>query len=446
MKSFIASFSLMIMFAMPAVLLAEENPAGLSLNESISIALKGNYSLLSEEEKLNASEAGVGEAVSAFLPKLDVSETFMRSDNPVSVFGSKLNQRRFTASDFAIDSLNNPSPINDYNFRVQVIQPLFNGGKEAVGLKRARLSLVSAKMTLERARMETVYEVAQAYWGVALAGEYVKVAEMAMESTGEHLKLAQAIFGQGMLIGSEVLLAKVHMAEVKEMLIKARNREATAKAALNRLLGREQETPFVVSERLEYREFTGGITELREEALKQRPDLEGMSANVRNKDEGIRLAKTGYLPNLNLIGRYDLDTEDLSGNGGDSYTVMGQLTWNVFDGLMTTSKVQEASAQRNAAAHMYDGMREGVLFEVRKAYNDLDEARQRIEVSGEAVKEGEEGLRIIKKRFGAGMARTIDVLDAETALTRARTNRVQALYDYNVAVSALKLAVGRKEY
>ncbi len=446
MKSVIASLSLMIMIALPAVLRADEGPAALTLDESISIALKNNYTLRAEGEKLKASEAGVSEASSAFLPKLDVSETFMRSDNPVNVFGSKLNQRRFTASDFAIDSLNNPSPINDYNFRVQVIQPLFNGGKELVGLRRAKLSHETAKMSFDRARMETVYEVVQAYWGVALAGEYKKVAETAMKSTVEHLKLAEALYKQGMLIGSEVLLAKVHMADVKEMQIKAGNREATAKAALNRLLGREQETPFVVSETLEYREFPGDLKGLQDEALKDRPDLAGMSVNVRNMDEGVRMAKTDYLPNLNIIGRYDIDTEDLSGNGGESYTVMGQLTWNIFDGLMTTNKVREASAKRNSAAHIYDGMREGVLFEVRKAYGDLEEAGQRIEVSGAAVKEGEEGLRILKKRFEAGMAKTIDVLDAETALTRARTNSVQALYDYNVAAAALKLAVGRKEY
>lgn len=435
-----------MIFALPGISRAEDVAAPITLDESVRIALKNNYSMLAEGEKLKASEAGVGEASSAFLPKLDLSETFMRSDNPVSVFGSKLNQRRFEASDFAIDKLNDPSPINDWGFRAQVIQPLFNGGKELVGLKRAKLSLESAKMTHERARMETVYEAVQAYWGVALAGEYVRVADMAMKSTEEHLKLAQSFYGQGMLIGSEVLLAKVHLADVKEMLIKARNREATAKAALNTILARPQDTPVTVSERLEYREFTGSLAELQEEALKDRPDLEGMSSDVRNMDEGIRMAKTDYLPNLNLIGRYDIDTKDFAGHGGDSYTLMGVASWNIFDGFMTTSKVREASAKRNAASYMMDGMREGVLFEVRKAFYDLDEARQRIEVSSAAVAEGEEGLRIINKRFGAGMAKTLDVLDAETALTRASTNSVQALYDYNVAVAALKLAAGRKEY
>jgi outer membrane protein len=439
-----ASLTLLIILAAPPASRAEDIPARLKLSDAIDTALKNNLSLLSEGEKLKATEAGVGEAASAFLPKANISETFVRSDNPVTVFGSKLNQRGFQQSDFAINSLNNPDPVNDFNFRVQVIQPLFNGGKEYLGVKRAKLSLESAKMTHERARMETVYETVQGYWGVALAADYVKVSEMAEKSTEEHLKLAQSLSGQGMLIGSEVLLAKVHLAEVQEMLIKAKNSEATAKAALNRILGRPQDTPFEITDELEYRAFSGGLADLQAEALKQRPDLEGMSMDVRNMDEGVSLAKTDYLPDLNLIGQYDRDSQDAFGHGGDSYTLMGRITWNVFDGFLTTNKVREARAQRNAAAYMYDAMREGVLFEVRKAYNDLEEARQRMKVSSEAVKEGEESLRIIRKRFGAGMAKTLDVIDAETALTRARTNDAQTLYDYNVAAAALRLAVGRK--
>jgi outer membrane protein len=431
---------------LPAAVLAEEGTAPLTLSEALGIALRNNHALLSEGEKLKAAHAGVGEASSAFMPKVDVSETYTRSDNPVAVFGSKLNQRRFTASDFAIDSLNNPPPISDWNFRVQVVQPLFNGGKELVGVKRAKLSFESAKMAEERARMETVYQTVQAYWGVALAGEYVNVAEAAMKSTEDHLRLAESLYSQGMLIGSEVLLAKVHLADVKEMLIKAKNREATAKAALNTILARPQETVFALADRLEYREFGGGLKELQDEALKDRPDLASMETGVRNMEEGVTMAKTDYLPNINLVGRYDLDTRNIFGHGGDSYTLMGQLTWNVFDGLLTTNKVRQANAEKNAAAHQYEGMKDAVLFEVRKASYDLDEARQRIDVSKAAVTEGEEGLRIIKRRFEAGMAKTLDVLDAETALTRARTNSVQALYDYNVAIAALKLAVGRKDY
>ncbi len=439
----IAFIALFIIISVPAVSLAE-GPPPLTLEEAVKPALVHNRPLLSEGEKLKASEAGVGEAASAFLPKANVSETFVRSDNPVTVFGSKLNQGNFQASDFAIDKLNSPSPINDFNFRVQVIQPLFNGGKELIGYRRAKLALESAKMTHERARMETAYETVQAYWGVALAGEYIKTAKQAEKSTEKHVNLAQDLYGQGMLLRSEVLLAKVHLADVEEMLIKAENREATAKAALNMILGRPQDTPVTIADSLAYAPFPGSLESLQGEALKDRPDLKGMKYNVENTGEGVRMAQTDYLPDINLIGQYDRDSRDFFGHGGDSYTLMGRLTWNVFDGFLTTNKVREARANRNAASYMYDQMKEGALFEVRKAYNDLQEAKKRMDVESAAVKEGRESLRIITERFGAGMAKSLDVIDADTALTRARTNYAAALYDYNVAEAALRLAIGEK--
>ncbi len=432
-----------VITSVPAAL--AEGPASLTLGDAVNTALRHNRPLLSEGEKLKAAEAGIGEARAAFLPKADVSETFVRSDNPVTVFGSKLNQGDFQASDFAIDKLNSPSPINDFNFRVQVIQPLFNGGKEILGYRRAKLALESAKMKHERARMETAYETVQAYWGVALAGEYIKTAKQAEKSTEKHLKLAQALYGQGMILRSEVLLAKVHLADVEEMLIKAENREATAKAALNMILGRPQDAQLTIADPLAYSPFPAGSLEsLQAEALKDRPDLKGMKFNVENMGEGVKLAQTDYLPDINLIGRYDRNSEDAFGHGGDSYTIMGRLTWNVFDGFLTTSRVREARARRNAASYMYGQMKEGALFEVRKAYNDLREAKKRMDVESAAVKEGRESLRIITKRFGAGMAKSLDVIDADTALTRARTNYASALYDYNVSEAALRLAIGEK--
>jgi outer membrane protein TolC len=95
---------------------------------------------------------------------------------------------------------------------------------------------------------------------------------------------------------------------------------------------------------------------------------------------------------------------------------------------------------------MLEQMREGVLMEVRQSWNAVQEARERIDISSASVKEAEESFRIIQRRFASGLSKTIDVMDAETSLTRARLSKVQALYDYNTSVAAVKLSVGRKEY
>lgn len=424
----------------PAVSNAGEGRT-LSLDECVRAALEHNRALLSQSEKVNAAEASVGVAASGFLPRITLSETYMRSDNPVMSFGAKISQGRFTEAD--LGTVNNPSAIDNFNFRAEVVQPLFSGGREIVGYQRAKLGLESAGKGLERARQETAFAAVRGYYSILLAGEYVTVADKALETTRAHVKEAQDFFSQGMLAGSEVLLAKVRLAEVKEMRIKAVNQEKTAKAGLNLLMGQDQDTPFEVEDPAVQPGEPGELSGYLKEAADRRPDLAGMELDVRNMEKGVTMARTGYLPNLNLIGRYELDDKDLFGSRGESYTLMGMLTWNIFDGFNTTKGVSEARANYNAASYMKDQMREGVGFEVRQAYYKLVEARERVGVAAEAVAEGEEALRIIRRRFDAGMTRTLDVLDAETALTRARTNSAEAHYDANVSMAELMLAAGR---
>ena len=435
-------FALISLFPVTA---SAEGPPPLTLKECINTALENNYALQAKREDVEAAKAGVGKATSYFLPRLDVSETWMRSDNPVMAFGAKLNQKRFTAADFSIDTLNEPAAIDNFNFRVQATQPIFNGGKEIVGFRRAKLGAQAADKDFDRARQETVNKAIQAYYGVALAGEYVKVASLAYRDAKGHEDLAQKFYGQGMLLESDLMLAKVRVAEMKELLIKAKNQEATAKAALNLVMARPQDIDFAVAEPLEYKEFGWDLKSLQDEALKNRPDLQGMQLNVKNMDCGVRLAKTDYLPNLNFVARYELDDPNFFSGHGSSYTLLGMVSWNVFDGFLTTNSVREARARANSTRHMYDQMREGVLFDVRRSWYNLQEARERIDATSASVKEAEEALRVLEKRFQAGLAKTIDVLDAQTALTRARTDRVQALYDYNVSAAAVNLAVGRAE-
>jgi len=420
--------------------------APLTLNGCIKAAIENNRAYLAEQENTAAAKEGVGKAASGFLPKVDVSETYMRSDNPVAVFGAKLNQGRFTAADFAVKNLNDPPSIDNFNFRAQVTQPIFNGGKEWVGLKRAKLSAEASEMGLERVRQDLVYRVVQDYYGVLLASEYCKVAEASVKDTEGHVQTANKFFEQGMLLGSEVLSAKVHLAEAREMLVRAKNQLDTAKAGLNLVMARPQDTQVLIGQELEFQGFPGSLTELQKEALDARPDLKGFALNVRNAEAGVTLARTDYLPNLNFIARYELDDKDIFRGSGDSYTLLGMVSWNIFDGLLTTYSVGEAKARHNSSRHMLEQMREGVLLEVRQSWNAVQEARERIEISSASVKEAEESFRIIQRRFATGLSKTIDVMDAETSLTRARMSRVQALYDYNTAVAAVKLSVGRMEY
>src|SRR5512146_2181603 len=118
---------------------AEDAPATLTLPQAIEIALERSPLLKAGRHEVEAAGAGVDRARAGFLPKVDVSEGFARSDNPVFAFSSKLNQGRFTASDFAIATLNHPDPINNFRTAITLSQPLFAGGKTVFAYDQAKL-------------------------------------------------------------------------------------------------------------------------------------------------------------------------------------------------------------------------------------------------------------------------------------------------------------------
>jgi outer membrane protein len=256
------------------------------------------------------------------------------------------------------------------------------------------------------------------------------------------VKLAEARYKAGAVLQSDVLRAKVQLAEVKEMLTRSENNIKLAAASLNFAMGVPQSKEYDVSGELAARQQPQGIDTLISEATAKRPDLLSMELNRRNAEKSVIMARADYLPTLNVMGQMDWNSDKLAGDDAKSWAVMAVLQWNLFDGLVTKSKVREASATSSRIKSLEEQTRSAVQLQVRQAYYNLTASLDRIAATSSSVQEAQEGLRIVQKRYETGMTTFVDVLGAESALIRARTNSVQSLYDNNIAYAELKLAVG----
>ncbi|HAS54175.1 MAG: hypothetical protein A2X56_11280 [Nitrospirae bacterium GWC2_57_13] len=415
---------------------------GLTLEQAVDVALKSNPGLKAADAEVNAAQAGVLRSRSGFLPKVTLSETYSRTNNPLMVFGAKLNQEIVSNNDFDPLAINDPETITDYNTRLSVIQPVFNGGRAYLGVKQARLHHDASLQDRERSRQETVYNVVKGYYGLLLAKEYRRVALQSLATSEANVRLAEARYRAGAVLQSDLLRAKVQLAEVKEMATRAENGVQLAKAALNFAMGVPQSSEYEIECRLSARNLSQNLDGLIEEALQKRPDLLAMNMNRRNAAMGISQARTEYVPTLNVMAQADWHSSDPAGDDAKSWAVMAVLQWNLFDGLVTRSNVKEALATTERMKSLEEQMRSGVQLQVREAFYRVAESVGRIAATGTSVQEAEEGLRIVQKRYEVGMTNFVDVLGAESALIRARTNALQALYDNNTAHAELKLAVG----
>ena len=414
----------------------------LTLDQAIDMALRNNPGLKAADAQVEAAEAGVLRSASGFLPKVTVSETWSRTDSPLMALGTKLNQEIVTPADFDPSVMNHPDAISNYNTRLAVMQPVWNGGKEYVGRKQATLAKEASIQDRERARQETVFNVIKAYYGVLLAKEYYKVAVQSLETTAATVKLAEARYKAGAVLQSDLLRATVQLAEVQEMATRSQNSVKLANAAINFAMGVPQGTEHEVSGALSTQDMKTGMDAMLEEAASKRPDLMSMELNRRNTEKSVTMARSDYLPSLNLMGQMDWNSDKVAGDEAKSWAVMAVLQWNLFDGLVTRSKVKEALATSSRMRSLEEQTRSAVQLQVRQAYYNLTASLDRIAATSSSVQEAEEGLRIVQKRYEVGMTTFVDVLGAENSLIRARTNVLQALYDNNIAQAELKLAVG----
>lgn len=418
--------------------------AALSLDEAIGIALEKNPLLKAAELEVQARQARVGQARSGFFPQVFFYETYQRTDNPMLTVGSKLNQERFSTRDYVLERLNDPSPVGNFNSRVAVTQSIFDQGKTVLSLRQSTLLREEGELGRERIRQEVMCEVLRAYAGVLVAMEDALVTETALRKAEAHVKLARDLLDAGRGVKSDMLSAMVRLSEVRSMGVEAQSNVELSKARLNRCMGIPQESVWEVEGQLRMdKPAIGSLEEVIKEALEKRPDWEGMKRRILSAKAEVKKEKNGYLPSLDVQAQYDLnDRSSLWNASGESWAVVALCRFNLFNGLGTMYRVDEARAVLDRVTMEAEAMRNAIELEVREAFSRRQNAEERVRVAEAAVENAEESMRIVEDRYEVGLSLMVEVLDNEVSLTRSRRNLLQAQYEYWVASAELDLARG----
>jgi outer membrane protein TolC len=297
-------------------------------------------------------------------------------------------------------------------------------------------------LDLTRTKEETVYRVLVAYLDVVTAKANDTVAERGLSDAREHLRLAGVAEGAGTGLSSDVLRAKVSVAAAEGGKVTAESRLELARRGLSLVMGEKNVPPVDVTGPPPAFPDAGTLEEL-QGAVAKRADLRAVSMRVANAGNGEDLRKSEYLPSLGLIGAYQLDAEKSPFEvDNKSWKIGVGLTWNVFDGLRRESGVTRAASERRKAEEVYRGERDQAAYQVVQAYLGIREAQRRAEIARASVEAAEEGMRLIRNRYGNQIGRMIDLLDAQTALDRARAEAVKAENDVGQSRARLMFATG----
>ncbi|MBD3222840.1 hypothetical protein GF314_16555 [bacterium] len=411
------------------------------LDRFVSLALEHNERLRAGGAMADAARAEAAGAWSGFLPRLTVSESFMRTDDALKSFGFKLNRRAATQADFDPVVLNDPGESNLWVTRIELMQPIFNGGMAWYGKSAANAAARAAEFEHARAEETVTLQCIQAYEGLALALAYHDVVQASITSAEAHVRQARSMLEAEMATEADLLQAQVFLSGLQQQLITVDNHVSKA-GEMIRLLT-TVETPLVLAASPQPIAPTTVAAPDSGEVL-ARNDLQAHAERAAAAEKMVGVARGALLPHLNLgLTRDWFSEEDAFGGDADSWSLGVYATWDVFQGLETISDLRRSRAERRAAAHLYD-------FEVRRArhealqtWRDARASAARVEVAASAVDAARESLRIVTNQYREGLASMVDLLDVQAAATKAEGDLVQARHDHRVDLARLAHAAGR---
>lgn len=416
----------------------------LSLREAVRVALRENPAIAAASESVEAATARVDQARGGVRPKVNYSESFARSDNPVFVFSSLLTQHQFGESNFAIGPLNRPDFLNNFQSQITVDQTIYDAGQTRRAVHSADLGRQLTGEEARRVRMETVAGVVRAYYGAVLAAESLKSAEQAVRSAEADLGRAESIHAAGMSTDADVLSIRVHLAAMTEQRIRRGADLEVARAALNDALGLPLDAPHAL------------VTTLTPMTLPDKPldEWERSASGERPETRQTRLAtslaqtetagaRASLLPQIAFHAGFEADRQRFINRGGANWLAAVTVRWNLFNGGSDQARIAEATHAERSAQAGAARADSAVRLQVRRAWAEARAASQRIEVAQAAMAEAEESLRITQNRYEAGMNNVTDLLRTETAVLESRTRYLAAVHDQRVAATLLELAAGR---
>ncbi len=416
----------------------------LSLHDAVQIAVRQNKTIAAFRAGTEASQARIGEARAGMLPKLNYSESFVRSDNPVFVFSSLLTQHQFGAENFNIGPLNRPDSINNFQSVLSVDQVLYDAGQTRNAVKSADLARQMSAEEQSRIRMQVISAVVRAYYTTVLAGESLKTAEQAIRSAEADLRRAESVRAAGLSTDVDVLSIRVHLAAVTEQRIQRTADWEVANSALNDALGLPLDTAHSLTSALKPLDLPEAeLVALENDAGMSRPEARAARLAAQLAQTQADAARSSMLPQVAVHAAFEADRGQFLNKGGANWLASIGLKWNLFNGNGDRARIEESSHLRERAQADEQRVGSAIRLEVRRAWADLRAAVQRIEVAKAAQAEAEESLRITQNRYEAGISNVTDLLRNETAVLESRTRYLAAAHDECIAATMLELAAGR---
>lgn len=386
----------------------------------VETALNQNPEMLASTSRIQQAEGALTKAESSRMPQITLSVTGSNSDNALNVFGMKLQQRQATFNDFGLsdytgdgtvqpDSLNHPDAHTDFDTRIEILVPVWNGGKIGSYEEQAKAMINAAKKGDLAVQQFLTYNVYQAYEAVHAARSFITVAEQAVQTANSYVKTTNNLVEQGIVVRSEFLSAKVNQSSAQVALLKAKGQEQIALDTLKMLMNVDASAKVDVAQRVDLELPVDNSSELLDMALNGNYELDAKRKQAASSVFSVAAAKADYYPSFNVMLRQDWNDESLALNNG-SYTIAGVVSWKITDFGVTRGSVDMANASAAEKKAKVKSQENKIRLDVLTSWRKLQIAKKQVHSSILAVQQATEAQNLIMKRYKNGVSTITEVL------------------------------------
>jgi len=428
-KYFILAISAILLLNLSAQA-QQANPDSLNLQDAIRAALTNQPSLDQVEAEITAAEKKVDQAKTNYYPHVNAEGNY-NYINPVSSF------------DFNGNSLK-VMPNNNYDAHVAAQQLIYDFGQTKQNIALARSKMLTVEQRREVVKWTISYYTAQTFYSILYLDRRMDVVGEQLKTLNEDLKIAQKKLKNGSATDYDVLSIKVRIGEEKNRKLDLEDRKEKLKSTLRKLFGWDTDKAVNVKGALKLKkeEPISDLTKV----YTERPDYQVLQQQKKSLQQAYKLQSLTDMPMLSagvtagFKNGYQPDINEIIGN----YSIGFQLKVPIFNGHITRYQKQEVQSNINSLNAQSRKLQRNIQEQVEQAKTDVRTGKQKLKTTDLQIKQAKEQLRLAKIRYKNGVITNTDLLAAETALTKARFEKVTTIYNILLSQYDLRKAMGEK--
>ncbi|MDE2039793.1 MAG: TolC family protein [Elusimicrobia bacterium] len=433
--------AILLAASLPPALCAAPAAQRWSLTQAVEEVLSASPELAQARERREAAAAGLAQARLEALPRLTARAQVARGDDPVYVFSSLLQQRRFEARNFALDALNHPGDLTAIHGALELGLPLFTAYALTTERLKARAGLSAARAAGEASLQAERAQAVEAYLRILLASSLLANDSKRVEAAKTEIEEADRLRERGLVLGADFYAARALLAGLRASQSRRRSELASAQATLALLAGRGEEEAIETTGRLDGTDSPEvSLRSLTEEALQRRGELLRARADEISAAAGLRRARLSALPSLEAFAALSADSSDLSSSA--SSRLVGLRASLPLGDPSYFERRRRAAAQLGAARADSKTLERSIRIELAQRYQDYESARAQLPLARSAAQEAASSLRLLRPLYREGRESILDVLKGERALEEARAAALQAAFSAHLGYARLRAAAG----